>query len=223
MHVKGVKKAYGLSMRSERLGYCGRRVMPMTDKSYVSIIADGASSEYVLNTVAVFCNLHCSCSQLTCYLLFFQISGYSGKGNFAGFDSGHTNFDLKFAATKFHGDKETGFIVIHLVAATLVVDNSNLMCQLLANALGHYSRRNRASSQAPTPRLPPKVMLQVDGVSTNWGIVTFAFLCFLVTIGAVASFFMARNPVGTCYVFLFASRRVFVQMVLLFCAIFLGR
>lgn len=119
----------------------------------------------------------------------------------AGFDSGHANFDIKFAATKFHGGKETGLIVIHLVAASLVADNSNLMCQLLANALGHYSRRrNDASSQAPrpTPRLPPKAMLQVDGVSTNWGIVTFAFLCFLVKIGAVASFLMARNPVGTC-------------------------
>ena len=142
-------------------------------------------------------------------------------GNLAGFESGHDNFDMKFVATKFHGAENRGLIVVHIVASSLVPDNANLMCQLLANSLGYYSSTlptpapapapapatapspaqapapAPAPAPSPAPRLPPKLLLQVDGVGTNWGLVTLAFVCFLVMIGVVASFEMARNPVGT--------------------------
>ena len=143
------------------------------------------------------------CCVKTSYI-FYLLRGFQGVGNFANFESGHTTFDIKFVATKFHGTHGNGLIVIHLIASSLVKDNSNLMCQLLANALGHYS--NTFSSEVPgssasAPRLPPKFFLQVDGVSTNWGNITFAFICYLVKIGAVGSFCMSRNPVGTHLIF----------------------
>jgi len=127
---------------------------------------------------------------------------FEGVGNFRNYDSGHATFDIKLVATKFHGSGDNGLIVIHLVANSLVPDNANLMCQLVSNAFKHYIDTLDAptpeQSPAAAPRFPPEVFLQVvDGVSTNWGLVTFAFVCYLVKIGVVASFQMARNPVGT--------------------------
>lgn len=123
-------------------------------------------------------------------------------GNQYKYDSGHTNYDIKFAATKFHGAGETQAIVVHIVAGDLVFDSASLMCQLMVNAIGHYAASAPTPAAAPaTPHLPPKVRLQVDGVGTNWGLVTLAFICFLVMIGIVDAFEMARNPVGTSFLF----------------------
>jgi len=41
--------------------------------------------------------------------------------------------------------------------------------------------------------------LQADGVSSNWGGVTFAFLEYLVRTDVVKKFDMARNPVGNTH------------------------
>ena len=106
-----------------------------------------------------------------------------------GHDSTYDNFDIKFVATKFHGKNGNQLIVVHIVASATVSDNSNLMCQLLANALGHYQAKHNSAAL-------PNVRLQVDGVATNWGRVTFGFLTYLVMAGFAESFKMCRNPVG---------------------------
>jgi hypothetical protein len=117
-----------------------------------------------------------------------------GIGNNYGYDSGMDNFDIKFVATKFHGQGENQLIVVHIVAGGLVIDNANLMCQLLANSLGHYMDMHTAPGAQRA--LPPNVRLQVDGVATNWGLITFCFISYLVLAGFVHAFDMCRNPVG---------------------------
>lgn len=94
------------------------------------------------------------------------------------------------------GDNQ--LIVVHIVAGGIVSDNANLMCQLMANALGHFTAAPAApgAPAAPKRAFPPNVRLQVDGVSTNWGLVTLAFICFLVMAGIISAFDMCRNPVG---------------------------
>jgi hypothetical protein len=106
-----------------------------------------------------------------------------------GHDSTYDNFDIKFVATKFHGTGENQLIVVHIVASALVPDNANLMCQLLANALGHLAAKRGSGAL-------PNVRMQVDGVSTNWGHITFGFINYLVMAGYVNTFNMCRNPVG---------------------------
>ena len=103
--------------------------------------------------------LHCS-AILTFFFLFRR--DLKGIGNNYGYDSGMDNFDIKFVATKFHGQGENQLIVVHIVAGGLVSDNANLMCQLLANSLGHFMDMRTAPGGERA--LPPNVSLQVDGV-----------------------------------------------------------
>lgn len=126
-------------------------------------------------------------SAILTFIFFLFRRDLKGISKNYGYDSGMDNFDIKFVETKFHGQGENQLIVVHIVAGGLVSDNANLMCQLLANSLGHFSGERA---------LPPNVRLQVDGVATNWGLVTFAFIADLVMAGYVHAFDMCRNPVG---------------------------
>lgn len=55
----------------------------------------------------------------------------------------------------------------------LVSDDANLLCTLVYNAL--IAWQNLGDRRAP-----PHAHVQVDGVSTNWGSVTFGFMEHLV-------------------------------------------
>lgn len=47
--------------------------------------------------------------------------------------------------------------------------------------------------------MPPHGRIQVDGVSTNWGGITFGFMEYLVKSGVFKSLDIARNPVGNTH------------------------
>jgi hypothetical protein len=118
---------------------------------------------------------------------------FTGVGSI-GFASGHTNLDLKLVGTKFHGNIGASLVVFDLVLPQLVSDDSNLMCTLLYNALITWQTHGGGNRS-----MPPHGRLQVDGVSTNWGGITFGFLEYLVRSGVFKSLNVARNPVGNTH------------------------
>ena len=98
--------------------------------THVSIITDGASSRYVVENDASATSLLCN---FDIYFFLFR-RDLKGIGNNYGYDSGMDNFDIKFVATKFHGQGENQLIVVHIVAGGLVSDNA-----LHVSALGKLS------------------------------------------------------------------------------------
>jgi hypothetical protein len=188
MHIRECMHAHREQMREYRLVYHKERTnAALSPETYISMITDGASSER-----------------------------YKGVGNCDSYDSGHEGISLKIVGTRIHGGGSNGLTIISIIHNDLVSDDSNLVCQLLHNAIGHISEMKaeqqearfkssqcaagpRPSPPPPPPPIPPRVRLQVDGVSTNWGLITFAFVAFMVMTGICLGFEMARNPVGNTH------------------------
>jgi hypothetical protein len=155
LELRALLAEYSKSMRKQRLVYYDERTFAAAHPdTHVSIITDGASSRYVVEYDASATSLLCNFD-----IFFLFRRDLKGIGNNYGYDSGMDNFDIKFVATKFHGQGENQLIVVHIVAGGLVSDNANLMCQLLANSLGHFMDMRTAPGGERA--LPPNVRLQV--------------------------------------------------------------
>ena len=106
------------------------------------------------------------------------------------FDVGRKGLQMKLNATIFHGH----CLVLHVVHPHIPGD-ANLTCHLIDTSLEVYHRTMVAKGHAG--HTPPNNRFQLDGVSTNWGLITFAHLQNLKD-GRVLGddVDVVRNPVG---------------------------
>ena len=106
------------------------------------------------------------------------------------FDVGKKGLQMKLNATIFHGH----CLVLHVVHPHIPGD-ANLTCHLIDTSLEVYHRTMVAKGHAG--HTPPNNRFQMDGVSTNWGLITFAHLQNLkdgLVLGDDVD--VVRNPVG---------------------------
>ena len=106
------------------------------------------------------------------------------------FDVGKKGLQMKLNVMIFHGH----CLVLHVVHPHIPGD-ANLTCHLIDTSLEVYHRTMVAKGHAG--HTPPNNRFQMDGVSTNWGLITFAHLQNLkdgLVLGDDVD--VVRNPVG---------------------------
>ena len=106
------------------------------------------------------------------------------------FEVGKKGLQMKLNATIYHGH----CLVLHIVHPHIPGD-ANLTCHIIDTSLEVYCATMREKGYPG--HVPPNNRFQMDGVSTNWGVVTFAHLQNLKDGGVLGDDVDAcRNPVG---------------------------
>ena len=107
-------------------------------------------------------------------------------------ESGRDGVQFKLVGNLWHGHA----LVLHVVHPH-VADDANLFCHCLHTALDELVKV-RVQKGEPA-HLPPHLRIQIDGVSTNWGKTSLAFIEDLARRGVVDNSTAARNPVGNTH------------------------
>ena len=95
---------------------------------------------------------------------------------YPGVDHGRDGVQFKLVGNLFHGH----VLVLSLVSPHMP-DDANLFCHCLHSSLAELKKVRVRNGQPAF--LPPHVRLQLDGVSTNWGKVSIAFVEHFVKCG----------------------------------------
>lgn len=112
---------------------------------------------------------------------------------FIGLDHGRDCLQVKLVGTLFHGH----CYIVHLVYPH-VPDDANLVCHCLDTAIEEVVKVRVGKDQPDF--LPPNFRTQLDGVSTNWGSVTFAHHHYLQLRGLFGEKVdVVRNRVGSTH------------------------
>ena len=107
-------------------------------------------------------------------------------------ESGRDGVQFKLVGNLWHGHA----LVLHIVHPH-VPDDANLFCHCLHTALDELV--NVRMQKGEPAHLPPHLRIQIDGVSTNWGKTSLAFIEDLARRGVVDNSTAARNPVGNTH------------------------
>jgi len=107
-----------------------------------------------------------------------------------GVDLGDAAFKIKLVGSLSHGNQLT----LHLVPPW-IHDDANLSTTLLLDATKRSLDARHAKHDTPK-HAPRSVRWQLDGVSSNWGKVTFALAADMAGRGIFENLDIVRNPVG---------------------------
>ena len=107
-------------------------------------------------------------------------------------ESGRDGVQFKLVGNLWHGHA----LVLHVVHPH-VADDANLFCHCLHTALDELVKVRMQKGEPA--HLPPHLRIQIDGVSTNWGKTSLAFIEDLARRGVVDNSTAARNPVGNTH------------------------
>jgi hypothetical protein len=103
---------------------------------------------------------------------------------------GAAAFKVKLVGTLAHGS----LLTLHIIPPW-VSDDSNLASTLLLDATARSLDARHEVRETPK-HAPRRVRWQLDGVSTNWGKVTFALAADMTEKGIFEFVEIVRNPVG---------------------------